>query len=70
MAYSIDIIFLHHRSLSLELTVTEKRIAQFILDDVAAAAELPIAEIARLTNTSRGFGRTRFPGRWGAMSVS
>ncbi|MGE6459075.1 hypothetical protein ACQKEG_22775, partial [Klebsiella quasipneumoniae] len=31
----------------------EKRIAQFILDDVAAAAELPIAEIARLTQTSQ-----------------
>ena len=43
MAYSIDIIScITDRFMA--LTATEKRIAQFILDDVAAAAEMPIAE--------------------------
>ncbi|PMC26100.1 MurR/RpiR family transcriptional regulator, partial [Klebsiella aerogenes] len=40
MAYSIDIIScITDRFMA--LTATEKRIAQFILDDVAAAAEMP-----------------------------
>ena len=52
MAYSIDIIScITDRFMA--LTATEKRIAQFILDDVAAAAEMPIAELARLTDPSR-----------------
>lgn len=52
MAYSIDIIScITDRFMA--LTATEKRIAQFILDDVAAAAEMPIAELARLTDTSQ-----------------
>ncbi|MGE6456894.1 MurR/RpiR family transcriptional regulator, partial [Klebsiella quasipneumoniae] len=52
MSWSIDIISCITDRF-VELTATEKRIAQFILDDVAAAAELPIAEIARLTQTSQ-----------------
>ena len=52
MAYSIDIIScITERFMA--LTATEKRIAQFILDDVSAAVELPIAELARLTQTSQ-----------------
>lgn len=52
MAYSIDIIScITDRFMA--LTATEKRIAQFILDDVAAAAAMPIAELARLTDTSQ-----------------
>lgn len=51
-----------------ELTATEKRIAQFILDDVAAAAELPIAEIARLTQTSQA-SVTRFARALGCKDV-
>ncbi|PLO34344.1 MurR/RpiR family transcriptional regulator, partial [Klebsiella pneumoniae] len=43
MSWSIDIISCITDRF-VELTATEKRIAQFILDDVAAAAELPIAE--------------------------
>lgn len=67
MAYSIDIISCITDRF-LELTVTEKRIAQFILDDVAAAAELPIAEIARLTNTSQA-SVTRFARALGCKDV-
>jgi len=46
MAYTIDIISCITDRF-MELTATEKRIAQFILDDVATAADLPIAELAR-----------------------
>lgn len=67
MAYSIDIISCITDRF-LELTVTEKRIAQFILDDVAAAAELPIAEIARLTSTSQA-SVTRFARALGCKDV-
>ena len=58
MSWSIDIISCITDRF-VELTATEKRIAQFILDDVAAAAELPIAEMARLTHTSQA-SVTRF----------
>ena len=51
-----------------ELTATEKRIAQFILDDVAAAAALPIAEMARLTHTSQA-SVTRFARALGCKDV-
>lgn len=50
------------------LTASEKRIAQFILDDVAAAAELPIAELARQTNTSQA-SVTRFARTLGCKDV-
>lgn len=52
----------------MELTATEKRIAQFLLDDIAAAAELPIAEIARQTNTSQA-SVTRFARALGCKDV-
>ena len=67
MAYSIDIIscITDH---FMALTATEKRIAQFILDDVAAAAEMPIAELARLTDTSQA-SVTRFARALGCKDV-
>ncbi len=67
MSWSIDIISCITDRF-VELTATEKRIAQFILDDVAAAAELPIAEIARLTQTSRA-SVTRFARALGCKDV-
>ncbi|AWD01788.1 MurR/RpiR family transcriptional regulator [Klebsiella aerogenes] len=67
MAYSIDIIScITDRFIA--LTATEKRIAQFILDDVAAAAEMPIAELARLTDTSQA-SVTRFARALGCKDV-
>ncbi|ENY5352081.1 MurR/RpiR family transcriptional regulator [Klebsiella aerogenes] len=67
MAYSIDIIScITDRFMA--LTATEKRIAQFILDDVAAAAEMPIAELARLTDTSQA-SVTRFARALGCKDV-
>ena len=67
MAWTIDIIScITDRFMS--LTATEKRIAQFILDDVATAAELPIAELARLTNTSQA-SVTRFARALGCRDV-
>ncbi|KOQ99499.1 MurR/RpiR family transcriptional regulator [Pluralibacter gergoviae] len=67
MAWTIDIIScITDRFMS--LTATEKRIAQFILDDVAAAAELPIAELARLTGTSQA-SVTRFARALGCKDV-
>ena len=59
--------FLHNRSLC-GTHGDRKRIAQFILDDVAAAAELPIAEIARLTQTSQA-SVTRFARALGCKDV-
>ena len=58
MSVSIDIISCITDRF-VELTATEKRIAQFILDDVQAATTLPIAEMAKLTNTSQA-SVTRF----------
>lgn len=52
----------------MSLTATEKRIAQFILDDIASAAGLPIAELARLTNTSQA-SVTRFARSLGCKDV-
>lgn len=49
-------------------TATEKRIAQFILDDAQAAATLPIAEIARVTQTSQA-SITRFSRTVGCENV-
>ena len=67
MAYSIDIIScITDRFMA--LTATEKRIAQFILDDVAAAAAMPIAELARLTDTSQA-SVTRFARALGCKDV-
>lgn len=66
MSWSIDIISCITDRF-VELTATEKRIAQFILDDVAAA-ELPIAEIARLTQTSQA-SVTRFARALGCKDV-
>ncbi|MFI2895625.1 MurR/RpiR family transcriptional regulator [Klebsiella aerogenes] len=67
MAYSIDIIScITDRFMA--LTATEKRIAQFILDDVAAAAEMPIAELARQTDTSQA-SVTRFARALGCKDV-
>ncbi|MFP5596032.1 MurR/RpiR family transcriptional regulator [Kluyvera sp. 142486] len=51
-----------------ELTATEKRIAQFILDDVQAATTLPIAEMAKLTDTSQA-SITRFARAIGCKDV-
>lgn len=67
MSVSIDII----SSITdrfVELTATEKRIAQFILDDVQAATTLPIAEMAKLTNTSQA-SVTRFARAIGCKDV-
>ncbi|WP_158780440.1 MurR/RpiR family transcriptional regulator [Pantoea sp. BAV 3049] len=67
MAYSIDIIScITERFMA--LTATEKRIAQFILDDVATATNLPIAELARLTQTSQA-SVTRFARALGCKDV-
>lgn len=67
MAWTIDIIScITDRFMS--LTAAEKRIAQFILDDAAAAAELPIAELARLTGTSQA-SVTRFARALGCKDV-
>ncbi|WP_241666571.1 MurR/RpiR family transcriptional regulator [Jejubacter calystegiae] len=66
-SYTIDIIScITDRFMS--LTATEKRIARFILDDVAAAAELPIAELARLTDSSQA-SVTRFARTLGCRDV-
>lgn len=51
-----------------ELTATEKRIAQFILDDVQTATTLPIAEMAKLTETSQA-SITRFARAIGCKDV-
>ena len=67
MAYTIDIISCITDRF-MELTATEKRIAQFILDDVATAADLPIAELARLTDTSQA-SVTRFARALGCKDV-
>ena len=67
MAYSIDIIScITDRFMA--LTATEKRFALFILDVVAAAAEMPIAELARLTDTSQA-SVTRFARALGCKDV-
>jgi len=67
MAFSIDIISCITDRF-VELTATEKRIAQFILDDVQSAATLPIAEMARLTGTSQA-SITRFARAIGCKDV-
>ncbi|OON41611.1 transcriptional regulator [Izhakiella australiensis] len=67
MGYSIDIISCITDRF-VELTVTEKRIAQFILDDVQSASTLPIAEMARLTATSQA-SVTRFARAIGCKDV-
>ncbi|HDG1699203.1 TPA: MurR/RpiR family transcriptional regulator [Kluyvera ascorbata] len=67
MSVSIDIISCITDRF-VELTATEKRIAQFILDDVQAATTLPIAEIAKLTNTSQA-SVTRFARAIGCKDV-
>ena len=67
MSVSIDIISCITDRF-VELTATEKRIAQFILDDVQAATTLPIAEMAKLTNTSQG-SVTRFARAIGCKDV-
>lgn len=67
MAFSIDIISCITDRF-VELTATEKRIAQFILDDVQSAAALPIAEMARLTGTSQA-SITRFARAIGCKDV-
>lgn len=67
MAFSIDIISCITDRF-VELTATEKRIAQFMLDDVQSAATLPIAEMARLTETSQA-SITRFARAIGCKDV-
>lgn len=67
MAFSIDIISCITDRF-VELTATEKRIAQFILDDVQSAATLPIAEMARLAGTSQA-SITRFARAIGCKDV-
>ncbi|MBU9846880.1 MULTISPECIES: MurR/RpiR family transcriptional regulator [Rahnella] len=67
MALSIDIISCITDRF-VELTATEKRIAQFILDDVQSATTLPIAEMARLTGTSQA-SITRFARAIGCKDV-
>ncbi len=67
MSVSIDIISCITDRF-VELTTTEKRIAQFILDDVQAATTLPIAEMARLTQTSQA-SITRFARAIGCKDV-
>ncbi|ARU89944.1 MurR/RpiR family transcriptional regulator [Pseudomonas sp. M30-35] len=67
MAFSIDIISCITDRF-VELTATEKRIAQFILDDVQSAAALPIAEMARRTETSQA-SITRFARAIGCKDV-
>ena len=67
MSVSIDIISCITDRF-VELTTTEQRIAQFILDDVQAATTLPIAEMARLTQTSQA-SITRFARAIGCKDV-
>jgi DNA-binding MurR/RpiR family transcriptional regulator len=67
MSYTIDIISCITDRF-VELTATEKRIAQFILDDVQAAAALPISEMARQTQTSQA-SITRFARAIGCKDV-
>lgn len=67
MAFSIDIISCITDRF-VELTATEKRIAQFILDDVQFASTLPIAEMALLTGTSQA-SVTRFARAIGCKDV-
>lgn len=67
MSVSIDIISCITDRF-VELTATEKRIAQFILDDVQAATTLPIAEMARQTGTSQA-SITRFARAIGCKDV-
>ena len=67
MSVSIDIISCITDRF-VELTATEKRIAQFILDDVQAATTLPIAEMASLTQTSQA-SITRFARAIGCKDV-
>lgn len=67
MGYTIDIISCIADRF-VELTTTEKRIAQFILDDVQSAATLPVAEMARLTETSQA-SVTRFARAIGCKDV-
>jgi len=67
MAFSIDIISCITDRF-VELTATEKRIAQFILDDVQFASTLPIAEMAHLTGTSQA-AVTRFARAIGCKDV-
>lgn len=67
MSVSIDIISCITDRF-VELTATEKRIAQFILDDVQAATTLPIAEMARQTDTSQA-SITRFARAIGCKDV-
>ncbi|OCJ38703.1 MurR/RpiR family transcriptional regulator [Serratia sp. 14-2641] len=52
----------------IELSGTEKRIAQFILDDVAAVTALPIAEFARQAEVSQA-SITRFAKAVGCKDV-
>lgn len=52
----------------IELSGTEKRIAQFILDDVAAVTALPIAEFARQAGVSQA-SITRFAKAVGCKDV-
>jgi len=67
MAFSIDIISCITDRF-VELTAAEKRIAQFILDDVQFASTLPIAEMAHLTGTSQA-SVTRFARAIGCKDV-
>ena len=67
MSVSIDIISCITDRF-VELTATEKRIAQFILDDVQSATTFPIAEMARLTETSQA-SITRFARAIGCKDV-
>lgn len=67
MSYTIDIISCITDRF-VELTATEKRIAQFILDDVQTAAALPISEMARQTQTSQA-SITRFARAIGCKDV-
>lgn len=67
MSVSIDIISCITDRF-VELTATEKRIAQFILDDVQSATTLSIAELARLTDTSQA-SITRFARAIGCKDV-
>ena len=67
MSASIDIISCITDRF-VELAATEKRIAQFILDDVQTATTLPIAEMAKLTETSQA-SITRFARAIGCKDV-
>jgi DNA-binding MurR/RpiR family transcriptional regulator len=67
MSVSIDIISCITDRF-VELTTTEKRIAQFILDDLQSATTLSISEMARLTDTSQA-SITRFARAIGCKDV-